>query len=74
MKDLANNTFAFIKPASDAHTLGVNAIAELLKDCGYEVVVAEEDTEHLLNDIRYEANQEKPFKKHIKSLFSIMGK
>ena len=59
MKDLTSNTFAFIKPASDAHTLGVNAIAELLKECGYEVVVAEEDTEHLLNDIRYEANQQK---------------
>lgn len=59
MKDLTNNTFAFIKPASDAHTLGVTTIAELLKDCGYDVVVADEEIEHILNDIRYEINQDK---------------
>lgn len=51
--------YAFIKPFSDVHTLGVNSIAELLKDCGYEVVVADEEIENVVNDIRYETNQER---------------
>jgi hypothetical protein len=51
--------FAFIKPYSDVHTLGVNAIAELLKDCGYEVVVAEEEIENIVNDIRHDTNKER---------------
>lgn len=52
MSNLKKETFAFIKPYSDAHTLGINSIAELLKDCGYEVVVGDEKIENIVNDIR----------------------
>lgn len=31
--------FAFIKPSLDAHTLGINSAAELLRDCGYQVIL-----------------------------------
>lgn len=59
MTTLVKDRYAFIKPFSDAHTLGINSIAELLKDCGYEVVVGDADVEHILNDIRYKTNQER---------------
>lgn len=59
MTNLKKDRFAFIKPFSDAHTLGVNSIAELLKDCGYEVVVGNHEIENIVNDIRYKSNQEK---------------
>lgn len=59
MTNLQKERFAFIKPYSDAHTLGVNSIAELLKDCGYEVVVGDAEIENMVNDIRYKSNQDR---------------
>ncbi|NLW22745.1 MAG: cobalamin B12-binding domain-containing protein [Tissierellia bacterium] len=50
--------FAFIKPSLDAHTLGINSAAELLRDCGYNVIVGDETIAKALNDIRYEVNKE----------------
>ena len=49
--------FAFIKPSLDAHTLGINTVAELLRDCGYHVIIGDEIIENALNEIRYEANR-----------------
>lgn len=54
-----NEVFAYLKPSLDAHTLGVNAAAELLRSCGYEVVTGDVDISQVLNDIRYQTNQEK---------------
>lgn len=51
--------FALLKPALDAHTLGVNAAAELLRDCGYEVLTGDTELSRIINDIRYATNQEK---------------
>ncbi len=59
MSTKLRDKFAFIKPFSDVHTLGVNSIAVLLEDCGYEVVVADEEIENTVNDIRFESNQRK---------------
>lgn len=50
--------FAFIKPSLDAHTLGINSAAELLRDCGYNVIIGDETIAKALNDIRYEVNKE----------------
>lgn len=33
--------FGFIHPAVDAHTLGISSVAQLLRDCGYRVVIAD---------------------------------
>lgn len=57
--NLGTDRFAFIKPSLDAHTMGINSIAELLKECGYEVIVADEATERIMNGIRHEANKRK---------------
>jgi hypothetical protein len=46
--------FGLIKPKVDAHTLGIHSAAQLLQECGYEVVLAEENIESALNDIRHE--------------------
>lgn len=59
MNQTYKDKFAFIKPSLDAHTMGINSIAELIKECGYEVLVADEATEKIMNGIRYEANQRK---------------
>lgn len=36
-----HEVFGLIKPAVDAHTLGLNVVADLLRDCGYRVVLAD---------------------------------
>ncbi|WIV12119.1 cobalamin-binding protein [Proteiniborus sp. MB09-C3] len=52
-----SDIFAFVKPSLDAHTLGVNSAAELLRDCGYRVIFGDEIIAKAINDIKYEANQ-----------------
>ena len=59
MVNLITDIYGFIKPALDAHTLGVNSAAELLRDCGYEVVIADDETAIALNDYRHEINRKK---------------
>ncbi|MEL7624960.1 MAG: hypothetical protein AAGU12_15455 [Clostridiales bacterium] len=54
---LDTDIFAFIKPSLDAHTLGINTVAELLRSCGYTVMIAEEAIEEAMNDFRYEVNR-----------------
>lgn len=51
--------YGFIKPGLDAHTLGLNAAAELLKECGYDVVVAGEGVEQAMSDYRHEKQRRK---------------
>lgn len=46
--------YGFIKPGLDAHTLGLNAAAELLRECDYDVVVAGEEIEQAMSDYRHE--------------------
>ena len=53
------DVFAFIKPSLDAHTLGINSAAELLSDCGYQVIIGDEDIAKAMNDIKYEVNRQK---------------
>lgn len=54
-----HEVFALLKPSLDAHTLGVNATAELLRDCGYRVETGDTRIAQMVNDIRYSSNQEK---------------
>lgn len=37
------DVFGFIKPLVDVHTMGVYTIANLLRDCGYKVIIAKDD-------------------------------
>ena len=55
---LDTDIFAFVKPSLDAHTLGVNSAAELLRDCGYEVIIGDEVIAKAMNDFKYEMNRE----------------
>ncbi|SCZ80203.1 cobalamin-binding protein [Acidaminobacter hydrogenoformans] len=49
--------YGFIKPAIDAHTMGINAAAELLRDCGYEVVMADDLIAAAMNDYKHESRR-----------------
>lgn len=49
-----NRKFGFLKPAIDAHTIGVHTAAELLEDCGYETIIADGHIEKAFNDYKYE--------------------
>ncbi|NLJ94073.1 MAG: cobalamin-binding protein [Clostridiaceae bacterium] len=40
--------YAFIKPEHDAHTLGIQAAADLLRSCDYQVIVADKKIEKAL--------------------------
>ncbi len=41
--------FGLIKPAVDAHTLGLNSVADLLRECGYAVVLGDAALGHALD-------------------------
>lgn len=40
---IAGDNFGFIKTKVDAHTMGVYTMANLLRDCGYKVVIADDE-------------------------------
>lgn len=42
-KVLSNDVFGFIKTKVDAHTMGLYTMANLLRDCGYKVEIANDD-------------------------------
>jgi hypothetical protein len=46
--------YGFIKPAIDAHTMGIDSAADLLRDCGYEVVIAEDSVGKAMDDYKHE--------------------
>ncbi|AEH51564.1 cobalamin-binding protein [Pseudothermotoga thermarum] len=46
--------YGFVKPYNDAHTLGLTTVAELLKDCGYDVLIADEKVSKAITDYKDE--------------------
>jgi len=57
MLEPMHEIYGFIKPAIDAHTLGMNAAAELLRDCGYQVIFADDVTAKAMNDYKHAARR-----------------
>ena len=49
--------YGLIKPFVDAHTLGINAVAELLRDCGYEVTWADDPVAKAIEGYRSETHR-----------------
>ena len=39
-KVISNDVFGFIKTKVDVHTMGMYTMANLLRDCGYKVIIA----------------------------------
>lgn len=46
--------YGFIKPYLDAHTMGINSAAELLRDCGYDIVIADDLVASAMNSCKHE--------------------
>ena len=46
------DVFGFIKPLVDVHTMGIYTIANLLRDCGYKVVLAKDDINEAVEHLR----------------------
>ncbi len=46
--------YGLIKPAIDAHTLGINSAAELLRECSYDVIFADDSIAEAMNDYKHE--------------------
>ena len=38
-----NDVFGFIKTKVDVHTMGIYTMTNLLRDCGYKVVIANDE-------------------------------
>jgi hypothetical protein len=51
-KVLFEDVFGFIKPRVDVHTMGLYTMANLLRDCGYKVVVAKDDINEAAENIQ----------------------
>lgn len=51
-KGQSHDTFGFIKPLVDVHTMGIYTIANLLRDCGYKVVMAKDDINEAVEHLR----------------------
>ena len=47
-----NDIFGFVKPLVDVHTMGVYSFAALLRECGYRVVIAPDEVNEAVQDIR----------------------
>src|SRR5574344_932053 len=45
------DVFGFIKPSIDVHTMGIYTISNLLRDCGYKVVIAKDDVNEAIEKI-----------------------
>lgn len=50
-KVISNDVFGFIKPLVDVHTMGVFTMANLLRDCGYKVFIANDGVSEAVEDI-----------------------
>lgn len=58
MMDDRHIVYGLIKPAVDAHTLGLQAVAGLLDDSGYAVCLADPQVSQALNHYRHEVRRE----------------
>lgn len=46
------DVFGFIKPLIDVHTMGIYTMANLLRDCGYKVVIAKDEINEAIENLR----------------------
>lgn len=51
MKHNSKDVFGFIKPLVDVHTMGIFTMANLLRDCGYRVYIANDEVAEAVEDI-----------------------
>ena len=51
MKHNSKDVFGFIKPLVDVHTMGIFTMANLLRDCGYKVYIANDEVAEAVEDI-----------------------
>ena len=54
MSETRDIKYGFIKPAIDAHTLGINSAEELLHNCGYDVIVGDDLIAKAMSDYKHE--------------------
>jgi hypothetical protein len=57
MSDGMSAKYGFIKPAIDAHTMGINSAAELLRECGHDVIMANDLVAQAMNDFKHESRR-----------------
>ncbi len=69
----SNIKYGFIKPALDAHTMGIISAAELLRDCGYEAVMADDVIEHAMNDYAHESRRKRVVKWIVANQITRLG-
>lgn len=50
---LADEVFGLVRPSVDAHTLGINHVAKLLREAGYRVVIAGRQVTDAVNDLAH---------------------
>ena len=48
------DVFGFVKPLVDVHTMGMFTMANLLRDCGYKVLIAPDEVNEALENIHIE--------------------
>lgn len=52
-----NDIFGLIKTLTDAHTMGINAAASLLRECGCRVIIAPKEIENSLDKINEKSSR-----------------
>ena len=50
-KTVPSDVFGFMKPLVDVHTMGIFTIANLLRDCGYKVIIAPDEVNEAIENI-----------------------
>lgn len=49
---MSNDTFGFIKTKVDVHTMGIYTMANLLRDCGYKVIIAKDEIGEAIENLK----------------------
>jgi len=55
MQILNTDKFALVKTSLDAHTMGIVTIAELIRNCGYYVIIGDDRISDALSNYKYES-------------------
>jgi len=53
-----SDVFGLLRPAVDAHTLGISAVAQLIEDCGLRVVAGDEEVNRAVGELERPGSME----------------
>jgi len=54
-----NRVYGFIKPLIDAHTMGIVSVSDLIQECGFRIIIANNEISLAVQSLDSEVQQKK---------------